>query len=267
MTSQDILVSIVIPTYNSAKYINESIDSVLSQTISNWEIRIVDDCSTDDTYQILLPYLNKYSNIHYYRLEENSGAHVARSVAIKQSVGKYIAFLDSDDLWLPNKLETQIGFMEENDIDFSCTAYRQNNEINPSKVYAIYPPKRTDYKKMLRLSCPIGNSTVIYNQENLGKFTVPNIRKRNDFALWLKILKNTDYCYGLQNELTIYRIREDSISNNKLGLIKYHWELYFRIEKLGLFKSVWYTLCWAWVKGIGIGLKKQKSIDLNNDCY
>lgn len=253
------VVSIIMPTYNCSKYIVDSINSVIAQTFTEWEIQIVDDCSTDNTYEVLAPFLDNHTNIHYYRLQKNSGPQVARTEAIKRAQGKYIAFFDSDDLWYPEKLAKQISFMEKNNILFSSTAYEWIDEKGEKLHVALYPPKKCDYWKMLRLSNPIGNTTVMYNQEKLGKYEIPNIKKRNDFALWLKILKDCDYCYGIQEVLAQYRVRKNSVSSNKFKQIKYHWQLYYRIEKLGLLRSAWYLLCWAWTKGTGFGLNKVRN--------
>lgn len=252
------LVSVVMPTYNCASFIAESIESVISQTVTDWEIQIVDDCSTDNTAEILQPYLQKYPTIHYYCLPQNGGPAVARTEAIKRATGKYIAFLDSDDLWAPDKLEKQIAFMEKTGAVFSCTAYEQINEEGESLHLACIPPQKTNYNKMLRLSDPIGNLTVMYDQEKIGKYEVPPIRKRNDYALWLRILHDVDYCYGMPDVLAKYRIRKNSVSSKKLALAKYHWYLYHDIEDLGLFKSCWGVICWAWVKGTGCGLNRKK---------
>lgn len=253
------LVSVIMPTYNCGKYIATALDSVISQTFTDWEVQIVDDCSTDNTVEVVRPYLKKYSNIYYFRLEKNSGPAVARTEAIKRATGKYIAFLDSDDIWKPEKLEKQITFMENNGVKFSATAYECMDE-NGNDMHTIFvPPKRTDYKKMICLSNPIGNLTVMYDQEALGKFEIPPIRKRNDFALWLKILKKTEYCYGMEDVLGIYRVgRTGSVSSNKLKQAKYHWQLYHEIEEHSVFRSLFELGCWGIVKGTGIGIKKKK---------
>ena len=258
------LVSVIMPTYNCGKYIAQSLDSVISQTVTDWEVQIVDDCSTDDTYNVVLPYLEKYPNIHYYVLPENGGPAVARTEAIKRANGKYIAFLDSDDLWDSEKLENQIAFMEKNGADFSATGYRWMDENGNDLHTALIPPKKTDYKKMIRLSNPIGNLSVMYNQEKLGKFEVPPIKKRNDFALWLKILKKTDCCYGMQEILGTYRMgRSGSVSSNKLKQAKYHWQLYHDIEGHNVFRSFYEIVCWAFVKGTGIGINRKKTNDID----
>lgn len=252
------LVSVIMPTYNCERFIEQSVQSVIAQTVTDWEIRIVDDGSTDGTYEVLKPYLDRYPAIHYTKLSGNSGPAAARTEAIRQATGKYVAFLDSDDVWFPEKLERQIAFMEESGAVFSCTAYGQMNEIGESLGVVCVPPEKTDYKKMLRLSNPIGNLTVMYNQEKLGKYEVPNIKKRNDFALWLRILRDTPECVGMPEVLGRYRIRENSVSSNKLQQAKYHWQLYRKVEKLGWCKSVWAMVCWAWVKGTGAGLVRRK---------
>lgn len=255
-----VLVSVIMPTYNCGKYIGQSIQSVIDQTVTDWEIQIVDDCSTDHTDEVLKPYLKKYPNIHYYCLAENGGPAAARTEAIKRADGKYIAFLDSDDLWLPEKLEKQIAFMENTGAKFSCTAYSQMDDEGNDLHMVIVPPERTGYQKCIRLSNPIGNLTVIYDQEALGKFEVPMIRKRNDFALWLQILKKTDYCYGMDEVLAVYRLgRKDSVSSKKLKQAKYHWQLYREIEGHGMVRSAYEVGCWAFVKGTGIGLDKRKA--------
>ena len=253
------LVSVIMPTYNCGKYISMSIDSVLNQTIKDLELIIVDDCSDDNTSEVVGEYLAKYPNIDYTILKKNCGPAIARNLAIAKANGKYVAFLDSDDLWLPNKLEKQITFMENNNYLFSATGYGWIGEDGNDLHTAFIPPLKTDYRKMIRLSNPIGNLTVMYNQEVLGKFEVPNIKKRNDFALWLQILKKTDCCYGLDEVLGLYRTgRSNSVSSNKLKQAKYHWILYHKIEKHNVFKSVYELLCWAFVKGTGIGIDKRK---------
>lgn len=160
-----VLVSVIMPTYNCGKYIAASINSVIAQTVMDWEIQIVDDCSTDNTNDVLKPYLAKHSNIYNYRLPQNDGPAVARTEAIKRATGKYCAFLDSDDLWTPDKLEKQIAFMERTGAKFSCTAYSQIDIDGQNLHTVMVPPKKTNYQKCLRLSNPIGNLTVIVNDK------------------------------------------------------------------------------------------------------
>ncbi len=254
------LVSVIMPTYNCGAYIAQSIESVLAQTVTDWELQIVDDCSTDNTAEILKPYLEQYSNIHYYCLEKNGGPAAARTEAMKRAQGKYLAFLDSDDLWTPEKLEKQIAFMERTGAKMSATAYEQMDADGNLLHVRITPPKKVSYRSCIRLSNPIGNLTVMYDQEALGRFEVPPIRKRNDFALWLQILKKTDYCYGMEESLAVYRLgRAGSVSHNKLSQAKYHWQLYHEIEGHSFIRSLYEVGCWAFVKGTGLGINKVKT--------
>lgn len=241
------LISIITPTYNCANFIGETIDSVLAQTYSNWEMIIVDDCSTDNTEEIVNNYSNSDKRIKYYKLDNNSGAAVSRTKAMELANGQYMAFLDSDDLWYPNKLEYQINYMKKNNYAFTCTKYEQINEKSKllDKVIMVVP--KTNYNRLL-LDCPVGNSTVMYDVTKMGKFKVPNIRKRNDDALWLQMLKKEKYIYGIDEVLMKYRIRSNSISNNKFKLIGYHWYLYRNIEHLNIVRSVFHICYWCIIK-------------------
>lgn len=241
------VVSIITPAYNCEKYIGATIESVLSQTFQDWEMIIVDDCSTDDTESVINSYGQKDSRIIYKKLEVNSGAAVARNTAMSIAKGQYIAFLDSDDLWLPDKLTIQLEFMRTHNYKFTCTDYEQVDETGTPIGKTIHCRQSADYNRVL-LDCPIGNSTVMYNVSEMGKFTVPNIRKRNDDALWLTMLKSEPYIFGLNKILTWYRVRQGSISANKFQLIKYHWILYRKIEKLGVLRSLFYIIHWGIIK-------------------
>lgn len=236
------LVSIVMPAYNCEKFITSSIESVISQTYSNWEILIVDDCSTDRTAEIVGNYTKKDSRINYIKLAKNSGAAIARNKAIDYASGEFIAFLDSDDIWFPEKLEKQIHFMQKNEYYFTCTSYTKIDDKGNYLDKTINANVKSDYNDLLK-KCP-GNSTVIYNAGKLGKFRIPDIRKRNDYVMWLKVVKKEGFLYGIEEPLGSHRIRRDGISNNKLSLVKYHWVVYRDIEKLTLFKSVYLTTFW-----------------------
>lgn len=241
------LISIITPTYNCERFIGETIESVLKQSYKNWEMIIVDDCSTDNTYDVVRKYADNDSRIKYYLLEENSGAAVARTKAMQLATGDYIAFLDSDDLWISNKLECQLKFMKENNYNFTCTEYEQIDENGKSLNKIIKVKNKTNYNGVL-LNCPVGNSTVMYNVSKMGKFQVPNIRKRNDDALWLQMLKKEKYIYGIKEVLMKYRIRENSISSNKVDLVKYHWYLYRNIEHLSVIRSLFHIGYWGFIK-------------------
>lgn len=245
------LVSVITPTYNCAKFIARTIDSVRAQTYGNWEMIIVDDRSSDNTKEIVEEYIKNDSRIKYHLLEVNSGAAVARTTAMKLAQGAYMAFLDSDDVWMPDKLERQIKWMQENDYAFSCTAYEQIDEDDNLLGKTIKTVKKTNYNRLL-LDCPVGNSTVVYDVEKMGKFEVPNIRKRNDDALWLQMLKKEKYIYGMPDVLMKYRIRKNSISSNKLKVIKYHWILYREIEHLSVVRSAFHICYWCLIKVLHI---------------
>lgn len=241
------LVSIITPTYNCGRFIGETIESVQKQTYTNWEMVIVDDCSIDRTKEIVEEYISKDDRIKYYCLENNSGAAVARTRAMQLADGEYMAFLDADDLWTEDKLEKQLQFMKQNKYAFSCTSYEQIDEDGnlTNKIVKTIP--KTSYNRLL-LDCPVGNSTVMYSVKKMGKFEVPNIRKRNDDALWLQMLKKEKYIMGMPDILMKYRIRRNSISSNKLKVIKYHWILYREIEHLNIFRSLFHIGYWCVIK-------------------
>lgn len=241
------MVSVITPTFNCAQFILRTIESVQAQTYQNWEMIIVDDRSTDNTKELVEKYMKDDARIKYHLLEVNSGAAVARTTAMRLAKGSYMAFLDSDDIWMPDKLDRQIKWMTDNDYAFSCTAYEQIDEDDKSLGKVIKTVKKTDYNRLL-LDCPVGNSTVVYDVEKMGKFEVPNIRKRNDDALWLQMLKKEKYIWGMPDVLMKYRIRRNSISSNKLKVIKYHWILYREIEHLSIPRSVFHIVYWCVIK-------------------
>lgn len=236
------LVSIITPTYNCEKFISYTIESVIAQTYSNWEILIVDDYSSDNTAEIVEKYTKVDSRIKYIKLEENSGAAVARNKAIDSATGEYIAFLDSDDVWMPTKLEKQISFMKENRFNFTCTSYTKIDEEGKYLGKTIEAQTKSDYNGVLK-TCP-GNSTVVYNSMNLGKFKIPDIKKRNDYVMWLQVIKQEKYLNGLIEPLGSHRIRAGAISSNKFDLVKYHWKVYREIENLTIWKSIYLIIYW-----------------------
>jgi len=232
------IVSIITPVHNSEKYLLACINSVIDQTYPYWEHILVDDCSTDNSARIIKGFAEKEDRIRYLKLSENSGAGVARNRAIEESKGKYIAFLDSDDQWYPEKLKKQIVFMQENRCHFTFTAYDIiDSEGNPTGK-TIPSKKRVTYKSALYKN-PIGCLTVIYSVDYFGKQYMPTIRKRQDYALWLKLLKKGD-AFGLDEVLSSYRTGNQSISSNKFKLIKYEWKIYRELEGLSLGKSIFY---------------------------
>ena len=222
------LVSIVMPSYNTDGYIKESIESVLYQSYPYWELIIVDDCSTDDTDEIIKPYLTD-DRIRYLKNKMNSGAAVSRNYALREAKGKWIAFLDSDDLWEPDKLEKQIGFMKENGYHFSYTNYIEIDEESKPSGRSVTGPKRITRHGMYNY-CWMGCLTVMYDVEAVGLIQIADIKKNNDYAMWLKVCKKAN-CYLLDDTLARYRKRSGSISNHGyLKLIKWHYKLYRETE-------------------------------------
>ena len=219
------LVSIIMPSYNTASYIAESIKSVQSQSYPDWELLIVDDCSTDTTDKVVERFLSD-NRIRYLKNEKNSGSAYSRNYALRNARGKWIAFLDSDDLWMPNKLKEQIEFMEKNDYHFSYTRYAEidiNGKRNGIKVTG---PKRITKIGMYNYCWP-GCLTVMYDVETIGLIQIADIRKNNDYAMWLKICKKAD-CYLLDKELALYRRgRVGSVSSHSIKtMIGWHYKLY-----------------------------------------
>lgn len=236
----DDLVSIIMPSYNTAKFISETIESVLAQTYSNWELIIVDDCSTDDTDAVVCPYLAD-DRIRYIKNEKNSGAAVSRNRALREAKGKWIAFLDSDDLWLPVKLEKQIAFMKENDYHFSYTNYVEINEASIPNGRFITGPKRITKRGMYNY-CWMGCLTVMYDAETVGLIQIADIKKNNDYAMWLKICKKSE-CYLLDKVLAMYRRgRTGSISSHSVKtLIRWHYDLFRKAEKQSVMLATFHT--------------------------
>uniref|UniRef100_UPI00313EDE45 glycosyltransferase family 2 protein n=1 Tax=Bacillus sp. OTU2372 TaxID=3043858 RepID=UPI00313EDE45 len=231
------LVSIITPVYKAEKFIAETIKSVQKQTFENWEMILINDVSPDNSVEIINEFAEVDSRIRLVNLEENSGAAVARNTAIKLSKGKYIAFLDSDDLWHPEKLMKQVRFMEKGNLPFSFTAYEIMEENGTRTGKIVHVPENIDYDGLLKNTI-IGCLTVVLNKEMIGRIEMVNIRTRQDFVLWLDILKRGHLAYGLDETLAYYRKVEGSISSNKLKTAKRNWYVYRKIEKLSLLKSI-----------------------------
>lgn len=231
-------VSIITPTYNSEKFVSETIDSVLAQTYQDWEMLITDDCSTDNTWNIISAYADKDSRIKIFKLEQNSGAGVARNNSIKEAMGRFIAFLDSDDLWYPEKLEKQVAFMLDCNASLCFSSYLLFDDFVGIKG-KVQAPKCVNYSKELKANY-IGLSTAVYDLSLVDKHYFPLMRKNEDWAMWLDLLKKIECGFGLQEELVKYRVGHISVSSSKLSLLKYNWEIYRKIEKFSLIKSSWY---------------------------
>lgn len=234
------LVSIIMPSYNTGKFIKESIQSVLNQTHKNWELIIVDDCSTDNTDEKIADFLCD-ERIKYFKNKKNSGAAVSRNKALKEANGKWIAFLDSDDLWHPEKLALQLEFMKENGYKFSYTQYEEIDESGtPIGIY-VSGPKHITKTGMYNYCWP-GCLTVMYDADFIEKIQIADIKKNNDYAIWLQAIKKAD-CYLLEKKLAKYRIRTGSISHHsKFKLIKHHYLLYRVAEKKNIISASVLTL-------------------------
>lgn len=224
------LVSIIMPSYNSSKYIAESIDSIIAQSYTNWELLITDDCSTDNTCEIVKRYATRDNRIRLFTLEKNSGSGVARNKSIKEAKGRYIAFCDSDDRWLPDKLELQVELMQQAGAEICYGSYLtcDENNVNTGIVVAY---KQITYKEICR-DDSIGFLTCMYDTRRLGKVYMPELRKRQDWGWKIKLMKHCSVAYGIIKPLAIYRIRKGSLSNNKRKLIRYNVKIYHDV--LGL---------------------------------
>tara|TARA_B110000459_G_scaffold120698_1_gene133009 strand:- start:135 stop:887 length:753 start_codon:yes stop_codon:yes gene_type:complete len=239
------LVSIITPSYNSSKFIEGCIDSVISQTFQNWEMIIVDDCSNDNSREIISDLSTKDDRLKFISLKKNIGAAAARNIAIREAKGKYIAFLDSDDIWIKDKLEKQIAFMNEKDIAFSFTCYQPISEDGMEKYSVIKAPKKMTYHSYLKNTI-IGCLTVIIDKEKTGDFQMPNIRSSHDMALWLLIMKRGFSAYGLDENLAYYRIVSNSNTSKKWKAAKEVWDVYRKVEKLNIIYSVYNFIGYAY---------------------
>lgn len=233
------LVSIIMPSYNTAQYIADSIRSVQAQTYKNWELLIVDDCSSDNSDDVVAPFLSD-ARIRYLKNEVNSGAAVSRNYALREAKGRWIAFLDSDDLWHPEKLERQIFFMGKENCHFSYTYYQEIDEASQPLGVTVQGPRHITKAGMLRFCWP-GCLTVMYDAQEIGLLQIPDIRKNNDYAMWLYVIDKAD-CYLLPEILAGYRRRSGSISNQSyIKLIKWHYRLFRQVRKESACLSIVHT--------------------------
>ena len=245
------LVSIIMPSYNTAAYIEETLKSVFAQTYTNWEVIIVDDCSTDNTLEILDKIKDK--RVHVYVNEQNSGAAVSRNRALRKAKGQWIAFLDSDDLWKPEKLEKQIAFMEKNNYYFSYTNYEEISSEGNITGIKVTGPKRITKTGMFNYCWP-GCLTVMYDAKKIGLVQIVDIKKNNDYAMWLRICKKAD-CYLLDEYLALYRKgRIGSVSTQSIKtMIGWHYKLFRNAEH----ENVCFS-CIDTVRNMIFGLLKKK---------
>lgn len=242
------LVSVITPAYNSGNFIEETIASVISQTYSNWEMLIIDDCSEDNTCEVVEKIGSRDRRIKLIRLRENVGVGKARNIAMKAAKGRFIAFLDSDDLWLPQKLQKQIEFMKENNVAFSYTQYQRISENGEVIGGIVKVPEYLDYWGLLK-NTAIAILTVVIDVEKTGPIEMVSQRSYGSYAdllLWLSLLKRGLIAYGIQENLALYRIVKGSMSSNKLKNAIGVWKIYRQIEKLSLPVASWCFINYVW---------------------
>lgn len=239
------MVSIITPSYNSEQFIATTIRSVINQTYKDWELIIVDDASLDNTCNIVLDFCKKDKRIKLIKQLKNCGTGVARNTAIKAARGNYIAFLDSDDIWKSNKLEKQLSVMKSTKAAICFSSYELINEQGESLNKIIEALPKLSYTKQLKCNY-IGNLTGIYNVNVMGKMFMPEIKKRQDWVLWLDLLKKGGPAIGIKESLAYYRVRKGSISSNKFNLITYNFNVFRKALGFGFFKSTWYLIAFLY---------------------
>lgn len=236
------LISIITPCFNSEKYIGETIQSVLNQTYLNWEWWIVDDGSTDKSLEIIKQF--KDPRIHLIALEKNLGAAEARNIGLENAEGRFITFIDSDDVWLPHFLETSLKFLQENNEELVYSTYKRYDENMNPLLDDFLAEDHISFDRLL-YNCPIPMLTALYDSERIGKIKIPEVDMREDFAMWLEVLKKIPHARAIKEPLAIYRIRKSSYSRNKFKILRKQFAVYSNFLKLSLPLSTYYTLCWA----------------------
>lgn len=245
------LVSIITPTWNCAKFICETIRSIQTQTYENWELIISDDCSTDGTREVVKPYMDEDKRIKYICNERNSGAAITRNNALKVAKGRWIAFLDSDDLWLPEKLEKQVDFMAENGYAFSYHEYTEMTEEGQDMGVYVSGIKKVSKFDMYACCWP-GCLAVMYDHEKIGLIQINDVKKNNDTAMWLKVVQKAP-CYLLKENLARYRRRKVSITPKPIWKrIWAHYPLFRKAEEMNPVVATFWTL----MNVFGNGVKK-----------
>lgn len=235
------LVSIITPTWACAAFISETIRSIQAQTYQNWELLIQDDCSMDNTYEIVAPFAELDSRIKYECNPENSGAAITRNNALKRATGKWIAFLDSDDLWLPEKLEKQLKFMVEHDYAFTYHEYTEMTEDGLDNGVYVSGLRKVNSFEMFACCWP-GCLSVMYDRDKIGLIQIKDIRKNNDTAMWLKVVKKAP-CYLLKESLARYRRRKGSITPPSLfQRIWAHYPLFRVAEEMNPVAATFWTI-------------------------
>lgn len=233
------LVSVVMPVYGCAPFLRRAVESVLSQSERRLELVLVDDCSNDGGREIVREFEASDSRVRAIYFDTNRGAAAARNAAIESAKGRFIAFLDGDDQWLPDKLSRQIEYMLSENVHFTCTSFQAISEEGHALGGPNRPSSRIHYADLLKENV-IGCLTAVYDTEFFGKVLMPDIRKRQDYGLWLRLLRRGGPAHCLDDVLALYTVRRNSVSSRKFGLIKYNWWLFRKIEGIGIFLSVYY---------------------------
>lgn len=231
------LVSIITPTFNAEKFIRATIESVQNQSYQKWEMILVDDASTDKTIAIIKEFAQKDNRIKLTELSKNSGNGFARNVALEKAIGKYIAYLDADDLWFPMKLEKQIQFLKTNNLPFTFSFYDCIDEEGNSLTRRVEAPLELTYDQLFFCNY-VGNLTAIYDVDFFGKVVIEATQKRQDWRLWLTILKQIEVTKPVPEILALYRIRKDSISASKFKLIKHNFGVYRNFHRFNFVFSI-----------------------------
>lgn len=237
-------VSVIMPAYNAEKYLPEAIRSVQAQTYSDWELVICDDCSKDNTYQIALDFAQDDARIKVIKNEVNSGVAQTRNHALDRAIGEYIAFLDSDDLWLPDKLQKQLDFMRDKTCVLSYTAY-QNFSDDTGQKGKVVPAKEKMTAKQIYGDTSIGCLTVLVNRQQIGAFHMPLLKHTEDNCTWQEILSRGYDAYGLNEVLALYRVGNVSLTCSKKKAAMQQWETYRKHYKFSVVKSAYYFLQYA----------------------
>ena len=233
------LVSIIIPVYNASRFLDETIKSVRSQTYEKWELIFVDDCSTDNSEQIIKEYMKLDKRIKYFKQERNSGPAIARNRGIDEAKGRFLCFLDADDFWDKNKIEEQLNFMLKEDIAFSYTSYCFTLPDGTKTNKKVIAKKELKYKEVLKNNI-ISTITVMFNLKLIDKelIKMPNLKYVEDTATWFKILRHGFVAYGMPNIFSYYRRSSNTESSNKLKTQKSLWKLYRKNERLSIPKTI-----------------------------
>lgn len=220
-----LLVSVIMPAYNSGKYIVDSVETVIKQSFTNWELIIIDDCSTDNTFELLQPYIEKWQNIRYYRLAKHSGVAAARTVGSSKAKGEYIAFLDSDDLWHPDKLKVQLNYLIKKHADLIYTGARCINDKEELLDRYFKVPPSLDYSSLL-LGNDIICSSVFVKTELIRRFPMQRSDLHEDYICWLSILREGHKAVGINQPFVFYRLAENSRSRSKFKSARMTYEVY-----------------------------------------